>query len=90
MCLSLAGFHCILLCHLTSIKYKYLWDSIWDGIYICIYRGGGRCISIKVLLPYKHHHGAEEEEMFPGRGLEMSTDLTGWERWRRVQCQTPC
>lgn len=62
----------------------------WDRyIYVYIERGG-RCISIKVLPPYKHYHGAEEEEMFPGRDLEMSTDLTGWERWRRVQRQTPC
>lgn len=48
----------------------------WD-IYSCIY--------IKPLLPYKYHHRAEEEGGCSrgGRGLEMSTDLMGWEGWRR-------
>lgn len=54
-------------------------------IYIYIHREREsereRCISVKLFISYKHHHEAEEEE---GRGLEMSTDLTGWERWRRV------
>lgn len=26
----------------------------------------------------------KRKKMFTGRGLEMSTDLTGWERWRRL------
>lgn len=43
-------------------------------VYICIY--------MKPLLPYKNHHGAEEEGALPGEGagLEMSADPMGWRR----------